>query len=163
VKLIPRTNADDTSRGYVFWCPACRELHYYNTDPRESPVWRFDGNMEAPSFSPSLLYVDRRCHLYVSLGRIVYCSDCAHSFAGKTVEMVDLDPGTGRPCMSEEEKAKEPEKPKEPEPKKPKQPKHHTDCGIVGDVGAVGDLGSNAADSEAGNKERAARKEAEKK
>ena len=77
---------------YHFWCPGCNELHVFNVGRERRPVWNFDGNMECPTFSPSLLYPEKqvRCHLFVQAGKIVYCSDCGHSLAGKTVDLPDL-------------------------------------------------------------------------
>lgn len=89
----------------AFWCPACKCEHPYRVVPVEGdqsqyPVWEWNGSMEKPTFSPSLLIFNRgrdsgtSCHLFVREGRIEYCSDCPHEFAGKTVDMVPLDPET---------------------------------------------------------------------
>jgi hypothetical protein len=43
MKLHQGTDGD-----WIFFCPACHERHYF--DKR----WTFDGNMEAPTFTPSL-------------------------------------------------------------------------------------------------------------
>jgi hypothetical protein len=45
---------------YYFWCPGCEELHSFITQRSDSfrpsgPLWDFDGNMECPTFSPSLI------------------------------------------------------------------------------------------------------------
>jgi hypothetical protein len=72
-------------------------------------VWIFNGNMEKPTFSPSILVrgtqpvtdaeaaailagakVDPRplvCHSFVHDGFIQYLPDCTHEFAGKTIPM----------------------------------------------------------------------------
>jgi hypothetical protein len=63
--------------------------------------WQFNGNMEKPSFTPSLLNtgnyynektgqndIECRCHLFVTDGKIQYCSDCTHELAGQTVELI---------------------------------------------------------------------------
>jgi hypothetical protein len=39
---------EQIEHGWTFYCPACRENHIF--DER----WAFDGNMEAPTFTPSL-------------------------------------------------------------------------------------------------------------
>lgn len=79
--------------------------------------WTFDGNYEAPTFSPSVLVTgrsftpagesayeawcaagypkpapqfesaDTRCHSFVRGGRIEFLSDCTHRLAGQTVAM----------------------------------------------------------------------------
>lgn len=35
--------------GFAFYCPGCKCHHYFDSR------WDFDGNMDAPTFSPSLL------------------------------------------------------------------------------------------------------------
>lgn len=84
----------------AFWCPGCKCLHSYYVLPERNPEtnagWNFNGDMEKPSFTPSLLYSGktypgRQCHLYVTEGKIHYCGDCDHELSGKVVDMVDLD------------------------------------------------------------------------
>jgi hypothetical protein len=94
-----------------FYCPACEMLHVF--DER----WKFDGNFEKPTFTPSLRtssghYVagsQKRpdgkcgicenakergvqsicgvCHLNVTKGSIQFHADCTHGMAGQTVAM----------------------------------------------------------------------------
>lgn len=76
--------------GWVFWCPGCAEPHVF--DKR----WTFDGNMEKPTFTPSLLVhhvpgAQPLCHSFVTGGVIQYLGDCEHALAGKTVPMEPLD------------------------------------------------------------------------
>lgn len=88
---------------YLMWCPGCDEAHVIND------TWQFDGNMERPTFSPSILtysghyapgfkpgsdcwctYYDkhpdkewhfecRRCHSFVRDGQWQFLDDCSHS------------------------------------------------------------------------------------
>lgn len=110
MKIQPMVDRHDgPTTGYAFWCPGCKEHHSFRTqglsqsdaderpyllnrDGSFPPVWGFDGNMELPTFEPSLLYATKhpRCHLFVQAGKIVYCSDCEHELAGQTVDMEDL-------------------------------------------------------------------------
>ncbi len=81
--------------------------------------WRWNGSLEKPTFEPSVLvhsvetikrdapdrlptesieeWCDKhrvktpRCHHYVRDGRIEFLSDCEHSLAGQTVDMVEED------------------------------------------------------------------------
>jgi hypothetical protein len=60
--------------------------------------WSFDGNLEAPTFSPSILVnpglpsgAKGRCHSFIRAGRIEFLGDCGHPLAGQTVPMVDVD------------------------------------------------------------------------
>jgi hypothetical protein len=79
-------------RGSGFWCPGCDSIHVIKTSPGG---WTFDGNADAPTFSPSILVTgggarDKdRCHSFVRAGKIEFLSDCSHALAGKTVDMPD--------------------------------------------------------------------------
>lgn len=91
-KLKPVTDNDDSVVGYRFFCAGCDEMHWFQTAGKL--VWDFDGNMDAPTFSPSLLMdkdrPERRCHLFLKDGKLQYLSDCHHALAGKTVDLPDL-------------------------------------------------------------------------
>lgn len=95
----------------AFWCPGCDEPHAI-TAPGG---WTWDGNVDAPTFSPSILVTGghyapdhegdcwctynakhpedpssfkcSRCHSFVRAGRIEFLSDCTHALAGKTVPL----------------------------------------------------------------------------
>ncbi|MEN6550020.1 MAG: DUF6527 family protein [Armatimonadia bacterium] len=81
---------------YAFMCPGCGSDHGYYTKPhqnhagRPGPVWEWNGSLEKPTFTPSLLinapWPERRCHLHLTEGQIHYCPDCHHQLAGQTVE-----------------------------------------------------------------------------
>jgi hypothetical protein len=102
-------------KGWVFWCPACRQEHRFCTkavsgvreDGTRWPVWTFNGDMARPTFSPSLLYQTGKgrwegtrwvatgpkrvvCHLHLRDGQLAYCGDNPHQFNGKTVPLPDL-------------------------------------------------------------------------
>lgn len=87
----------------LFYCPGCKQSHGVNER------WTFNGDMDHPTFSPSILvrgtvpitdeeherimageYVEPKpfiCHSFVTDGKIQFLSDCTHSLAGQTVEM----------------------------------------------------------------------------
>jgi len=103
-RLSPKLSVIDYKEGgiqtYVFHCPACDEPHSYQLGPGDRG-WKFNGNNESPSFTPSLLLkrsradyegCGPRCHLFVTDGKIHYCDDCEHGMSGKAIDMVDLDP-----------------------------------------------------------------------
>jgi hypothetical protein len=85
------TNSDNGI--FSFYCPGCKHHHCYWTKLLRpgQPVWNFNGDLENPTFSPSLLNAkddpERRCHLFIKNGKIEYCSDCHHELAGKTIDM----------------------------------------------------------------------------
>lgn len=95
--------------GYTHWCPACEESHPLPDS------WRFDGNLESPTFTPSfkhegiLVEKDEQgrwtgdwvrdaagktipfvCHYILTNGILNYCGDCTHSYAGKSIPLPDL-------------------------------------------------------------------------
>lgn len=85
---------------YEFYCPGCKHLHVYVVADDNSQ-WQFNGNLESPSFTPSLLnripflnpvtnVMEYResCHLFVTNGKIEYCaSGTDHELAGQTIEL----------------------------------------------------------------------------
>lgn len=77
---------------YWFYCPGCKCDHsFYVTDTNRCPAWTFNGDFKKPTFEPSLLYPDRRCHLYVRDGIIEFLSDCSHELAGKHIVMEEIE------------------------------------------------------------------------
>lgn len=79
-----------------FHCPGCGFGHAFRirapANDSSGPVWEFNGDVDKPTFSPSLLLDDpkARCHLFVRDGKIEFCSDCHHALAGTIVEMQEV-------------------------------------------------------------------------
>lgn len=79
-----------------FHCVGCNMLHPYRIegDATIGPVWGYNRNVDKPTFTPSLLVdanrPERRCHLFVTDGRIQYLGDCFHDLKNTTVDMVDI-------------------------------------------------------------------------
>lgn len=88
-----------TRDGYGFWCPGCDSYHGVWVDSRETrpgAQWTFNGNVDAPTFRPSLLVTyhrssgpDKICHSYITDGQIQFLGDCTHALAGQTVPIPD--------------------------------------------------------------------------
>lgn len=84
----------------AFCCPGCAEadgsdgLHMLAVNTTlKSPSWDWDGNLEAPTISPSIL--TRRhdglvCHSFLKAGLFHFLEDSTHSKAGQLVPMPDL-------------------------------------------------------------------------
>lgn len=113
MKAMLRT-VDDHGEHYealMFVCPGCALP--YTVDDREwkptglhmlpvnsavkSPSWDFDGNLEAPTLSPSILTHGGqqgegppRCHSFLRAGVFEFLDDCTHAMAGQHVPMPDL-------------------------------------------------------------------------
>lgn len=97
-----------TATGYAHWCPACEELHVI------FDRWQFDGNVERPTFSPSVKItgkqtvkvrgewtgewvrgpdgkaIDQCCHYFLREGQLIFCGDCTHDYRGRTVPLPEL-------------------------------------------------------------------------
>lgn len=90
------TNADSQVVGWFFRCPACLAADAGSGHMVTGQAgWRFDGDFEHPTFEPSIratctLGEEERpyvCHSFVRRGRIQYCEDSTHAFAGQTIEL----------------------------------------------------------------------------
>ena len=108
----------------MFWCPGCDEAHQVGVGDGEGPRWGYNGNADAPTFTPSVLvrsghfvpgqegkscwckynadHPDKPapfkcsvCHSFVTDGRIQFLGDCTHHLAGQTVDLPDFDPIEG--------------------------------------------------------------------
>lgn len=102
MKLQAVKRDNDQIYGYKFWCPACRCTHVFRTekeslDGKPRPTWSFNGDMDSPSFTPSMVFFEEEngvrktiCHFYVTKGVIDYCSDSPHEFRGKKIPLGDI-------------------------------------------------------------------------
>ena len=99
-----------TEQGYSHWCPACDSMHmfYVNQPTHKGARWTFSGDVNAPTFSPSMnikwgRYADPSfddsddpahlsgiCHYILTAGQIQFCGDCTHALKGRTVPLPDL-------------------------------------------------------------------------
>lgn len=90
-----------------FFCPGCDGVHAVNH------TWYFNGDVEKPTFSPSILVngtkeitddectsimrgekikpIPNVCHSFITDGNIQFLSDCTHKLAGQTVKLPDWD------------------------------------------------------------------------
>lgn len=104
------------TNGYSHWCPGCGEMHAIYTEKpnayNESPVWTFNGDVNKPTFSPSVRItgkqtvrdakgewtgewvrdangnvVDECCHYIMADGQIQFCADSTHALKGQTVPL----------------------------------------------------------------------------
>lgn len=90
------TNQDGTDVSYAFDCPGCGIGHSFRVDG-SGPKWSFNGDVDKPTFSPSLLVrwvkggVDVVCHSFVRDGQMQFLNDCTHELAGITVPLPETD------------------------------------------------------------------------
>lgn len=88
-----------------FYCPGCKTHHHIQHGSDMGPNWGWNGSLEAPTFTPSVLVtydgVDAGqdgappavCHSFVTDGRIQYLGDCTHHLAGQTVDLPPVEGG----------------------------------------------------------------------
>lgn len=88
-----------------FWCQGCHALHSVRVQlatrlngVKDGPLWSWDGNLDAPTISPSVKctweYGDGEpagcCHLFLKAGVIEYLGDCTHECKNLKVRLLDL-------------------------------------------------------------------------
>lgn len=107
---------DKVVRSYGFHCPGCSYTHQIRIAPHPafpSPTWDWNGSVEAPTFTPSVLVTSAQypangskadqdeydsfrsagamlssrfrtvCHSFVAEGVIDFLGDCTHALRGK--------------------------------------------------------------------------------
>ena len=108
-KLRPVHHPDiEAPIGYSFDCPGCKQDHtvYVRHNPaikHEHYVWSFNGNLERPTFCPSLLVeweewdeekkatTQGVCHSFICNGIIEFLNDCTPGLRNKFVELEDIE------------------------------------------------------------------------
>ncbi len=100
VKLHYMGDGNTGPRGgklYLFHCPGCGCSHPFEVEAPGGSGWTWNGSLEKPTFSPSLLcngpWLERRCHSFVVDGRIQFLGDSYHELAGQKVDLPDWDGG----------------------------------------------------------------------
>lgn len=104
MKIKKVVKDDGSPYGVRFECPGCGDPHVIPTTGDKA--WAFNGSMQAPTFSPSILVrwrasdpddpearaIERVCHSFVRDGRIEFLGDCTHHLAGRTVDLPEIEP-----------------------------------------------------------------------
>lgn len=78
------------------YCPGCNTHHAFTVKhPGPFRPWTWNGSVEKPSFSPSMLVNQHdpktRCHSWVTEGKIQFLSDCHHNLKNTSVELPEID------------------------------------------------------------------------
>jgi hypothetical protein len=110
MKIVRLDTAYWPAGWFGHWCPGCNAPHEISVDtPNGSGAkWTFDGNMERPTFSPSInmRWGNRvpgqqanfknggQCHYFIRNGMIQFCGDCTHELAGKTISLPEIPADT---------------------------------------------------------------------
>lgn len=103
----PPASEIPTGRACWTWCPACQLAHRFeilgedgsHPDRPQGDYWTWDGDLERPTFEPSMLVQwtstgpperQHRCHSFLRAGLWEFLADSTHDLAGQTVEMVPV-------------------------------------------------------------------------
>lgn len=96
-ELVWVTDGDERYQCLKFVCPGCvaggrdneTGLHLLPVNcATHTPSWTFDGNLEAPTLSPSILTkggpgMSKRCHSFLEHGLFRFLTDSTHPLAGR--------------------------------------------------------------------------------
>lgn len=88
--VVTRNNWD--GRDALYWqCQGCEMPH---RTPVDADGWTWNGSMDRPTLSPSVLVRFTRhdaavvCHSFVREGVVEFLGDCTHALAGQRVAML---------------------------------------------------------------------------
>lgn len=92
---------DKTYEALLFVCPGCVaggpegydgiHLLPVNAENVDKPSWAWNGDLEKPTLSPSILSQGySRCHSFLTDGMFNFLKDSDHPLAGKSVPLPDL-------------------------------------------------------------------------
>lgn len=101
--IVRRANPGDPDSATVetgtvqvwFWCPGCEDAHAVQVGgDHPGPKWTWNSSLDRPTFQPSLLTWQgdreaptKRCHSFITDGRIQFLGDCTHGLANQTVDI----------------------------------------------------------------------------
>lgn len=93
---MPKVKEDKDRPGlFLFNCPGCGCFHFINTNPEYGGVWEFNNDLEKPTAKPSLLVNKsipaKRCHSFVTNGKIQFLDDSYHELKNQTVEIPEFE------------------------------------------------------------------------
>jgi|SRR6185503_3121101 len=98
---LHRISSNGVLLGYMMQCPGCKGHHaIYTEQPNSQKAkWEFNGDLEFPTFKPSVLvtwdegeeHVKNICHFYVTDGKIIFQPDCTHELKGQTVDLLEWE------------------------------------------------------------------------
>jgi hypothetical protein len=55
--------------------------------------WSWNGDTENPTIRPSILSEDgtNKCHCWITDGKVIFLNDSNHEFAGKTMDLLEVE------------------------------------------------------------------------
>lgn len=82
--------------GFAHYCPGCELRHYISVADPLGCNWSFDGDMDQPTFAPSIKHSQpwkdsgSTCHYFIQNGMINYCGDSTHALAGQSIAVPEM-------------------------------------------------------------------------
>ena len=82
-----------TGAGFSHWCPGCESMHGFAvSEPFSNGArWSFDGNLDKPTFTPSMNIGDNWCHYHLTKGMLIFTAgNKGHGLSGRTIPLPEL-------------------------------------------------------------------------
>lgn len=98
ISAILACTEDDPSYLW-FECPGCGHLHGIHVGQGEGVRWTWDGNIEAPTFNPSVsvkwkeFEIEKHCHSFIRAGNFEFLGDCTHALANTITPIAEWGSG----------------------------------------------------------------------
>jgi hypothetical protein len=97
-KVHPYKGSSGEINLWAFFCPGCKYDHALairQYTEGGNPQWTFNGDADKPTFTPSLLVFgsvpEKRCHSFITDGKIQFLDDCFHELKGQTIEIPEYE------------------------------------------------------------------------
>ena len=95
IREVGNSTCKPAYKWVMTWCPACKTLHPFTIevyDGSDNPTWEWDGNLESPTFSPSMLcystvHICEGQHTYTACD--LNFNECGHKGHGYFWDMPD--------------------------------------------------------------------------
>lgn len=82
----------EDKKGFSFQCPGCKCAHFIQTNPKFSPCWSFNNDLDNPTVTPSIRVRGvNLCHFFIKDGKIQFLGDCTHELKGQTITIPDWE------------------------------------------------------------------------
>ena len=85
----------NSGAGFMRYCPGCELMHGFAVSEsfKNGARWTFNGDLDKPTFSPSMNIGDNWCHYYLTAGMLIFSGgNKGHGLSGQTVPLPELPP-----------------------------------------------------------------------
>jgi hypothetical protein len=82
------------TNGYAHYCPGCELMHAFAVDVPlgNGARWTFNGDLEKPTFNPSMNIGSDWCHYNLVNGELRFSTCNGHKLGGTTMLLPELPP-----------------------------------------------------------------------